>query len=39
MANGILWLAHRASTKAEEKKWPVSGSRFQTSEYLLKVVV
>jgi len=29
-ANLILWLAHRASAKAEEKKWPVRGSRFET---------
>ncbi|WWD19661.1 hypothetical protein CI109_104123 [Kwoniella shandongensis] len=29
-ANLILWGAHRASDKAEEKKWPVRGSRFET---------
>ncbi|WVR00159.1 hypothetical protein IAU59_007301 [Kwoniella sp. CBS 9459] len=29
-ANLILWTAHRASNKAEEKKWPVRGSRFET---------
>ncbi|GFZ48702.1 hypothetical protein JCM24511_06451 [Saitozyma sp. JCM 24511] len=29
-ANLILWLAHRASDRAEEKKWPVRGSRFET---------
>lgn len=29
-ANLILWMAHRASTKAEESKWPVRGSRFET---------
>ncbi|OCF38084.1 cation diffusion facilitator 1 [Kwoniella heveanensis CBS 569] len=32
-ANLILWTAHRASAKAEEKKWPVRGSRFETSEW------
>nr|XP_019010359.1 cation diffusion facilitator 1 [Kwoniella pini CBS 10737]OCF49140.1 cation diffusion facilitator 1 [Kwoniella pini CBS 10737] len=30
-ANLILWAAHRASDRAEEKKWPVRGSRFETS--------
>ncbi|EIW72087.1 hypothetical protein TREMEDRAFT_66707 [Tremella mesenterica DSM 1558] len=30
LANLILWLAHRASKNAEEKKWPASGSRFET---------
>ena len=30
-ANLILWLAHRASVRAEENKWPVRGSRFETS--------
>ncbi|OCF77336.1 cation diffusion facilitator 1 [Kwoniella mangroviensis CBS 8886] len=30
-ANLILWAAHRASEKAEEKKWPVRGSRFETT--------
>jgi len=29
-ANLILWLAHRASDRAEENKWPVRGSRFET---------
>ncbi|WWC72045.1 uncharacterized protein I206_106005 [Kwoniella pini CBS 10737] len=29
-ANLILWAAHRASDRAEEKKWPVRGSRFET---------
>ncbi|KAK8853245.1 hypothetical protein IAR55_003947 [Kwoniella newhampshirensis] len=29
-ANAILWAAHRASDRAEEKKWPVRGSRFET---------
>ncbi|WVQ66958.1 uncharacterized protein L199_005149 [Kwoniella botswanensis] len=32
-ANLILWAAHRASDKAEEKKWPVRGSRFETSMF------
>jgi hypothetical protein len=30
LANLILWLAHRASDKAEERKWPARGSRFET---------
>lgn len=30
LANLILWLAHRASDRAEERKWPVRGSRFET---------
>ncbi|WVQ84611.1 hypothetical protein IAT38_006766 [Cryptococcus sp. DSM 104549] len=29
-ANLILWMAHRASNKADENKWPVRGSRFET---------
>jgi divalent metal cation (Fe/Co/Zn/Cd) transporter len=29
-ANLILWMAHRASNRAEEKIWPVRGSRFET---------
>ncbi|ORX40607.1 cation efflux family-domain-containing protein [Kockovaella imperatae] len=32
VANLILYMAHRASDRAEEKKWPVRGSRFETSE-------
>jgi hypothetical protein len=31
-ANLILWLAHHRSAKAEEKKWPARGSRFESSE-------
>lgn len=30
LANLILWLAHRASARAEEKKWPSGGSRFES---------
>ena len=30
LANLILWLAHRASVKAEERKWPARGSRFES---------
>ncbi|EJT48105.1 hypothetical protein A1Q2_06227 [Trichosporon asahii var. asahii CBS 8904] len=30
-ANLILWSAHRASKRANEKKWPARGSRFETS--------
>ncbi|KGB76876.2 cation diffusion facilitator 1 [Cryptococcus deuterogattii R265] len=29
-ANLILWLAHRRSDRANENKWPVRGSRFET---------
>ncbi|KIR41450.1 cation diffusion facilitator 1 [Cryptococcus deuterogattii 99/473] len=31
-ANLILWLAHRRSDRANENKWPVRGSRFETSD-------
>lgn len=30
LANLILWLAHRASSRVEERKWPARGSRFET---------
>lgn len=30
-ANLMLWLAHRAANKAEERKWPLGGSRFETA--------
>jgi hypothetical protein len=32
LANFILWMAHRMSARAEEKKWPARGSRFESSE-------
>nr|KIR88281.1 cation diffusion facilitator 1 [Cryptococcus tetragattii IND107] len=31
-ANLILWLTHRRSDRANENKWPVRGSRFETSD-------
>lgn len=31
VANLILWLAHRAAARAEERKWPLGGSRFETA--------
>jgi divalent metal cation (Fe/Co/Zn/Cd) transporter len=31
IANLILWLAHRAANKAEDRKWPLGGSRFETA--------
>jgi hypothetical protein len=31
VANLILWLAHRAANRAEERKWPLGGSRFETA--------
>ncbi|ODN94777.1 cation diffusion facilitator 1 [Cryptococcus wingfieldii CBS 7118] len=31
-ANLILWVAHRKADKADENKWPVRGSRFETSD-------
>ncbi|WVO18531.1 hypothetical protein L204_106250 [Cryptococcus depauperatus] len=31
-ANLLLWFAHRRSDRANEAKWPVRGSRFETSD-------
>lgn len=31
LANLVLWLAHRAASRAEERKWPLGGSRFETA--------
>nr|KIR88282.1 hypothetical protein I308_01344 [Cryptococcus tetragattii IND107] len=32
LANILLWVTYRASNRAEKKKWPIGGSRFQSGE-------